>query len=89
MQYVAYLPYCVASLLLLNLLVYTRAAGLLPYGSGQGDTEIEDIGNDAHEVIDLNRPVKFNGVWYSNVTVSSTHHYLKTIYTMRNKLSNF
>ena len=73
MQHVAYLPYCVASLLLLNFLVYKRAAGLLPYGSGYGDTELEDPGDDTDLTIDLIRPVQFNGVYYTHLTVSSTY----------------
>ena len=73
MQHVAYLPYCVASLLLLNFLVYTRAAGLLSYGPEYGDTELDDPGDDKKKTIDLIRPVQFNGVYYPNLTVSSTY----------------
>ena len=71
MMIVSYIPYCIASLLLLTCLSPTNGATLLPYGTENGDTEFEDAEDDIIRNVNLFPPnFVFNGIPRDNITVS-------------------
>ena len=71
MQSSIYHPLLTASLFFLSLTC--TFAGLLPYGPdpGPGDIEVEGLGGDDHEDIDLVGSFTFQGNRYTSLTVST------------------
>ena len=74
MKSVSYVPYCIASLLLLTGLSPTHGAKLFPYGP-ELDREFADLGDDDYIVVNLSRPLPFAGNLWDNITVSKTYSF--------------
>ena len=74
MKSVSYVPYCIASLLLLIGLSPVHGAELFPHGPNI-DSEFEDVDDDDYMVIALSRPFPFAGMLKDNITVSKTYSF--------------